>query len=153
MAHILQKESYLAMIRNAEGANIFRNLYVMIEGKPEDILKDGKRSCAVFVSSVLCQFKLVSSAHATVAGLERDLEQSGWRRVDTPQLGDVLVWEPKLQGETESSHAGFYLGGDKAISNNWNTRVPEQHHFTYGTNKDGTPARRLTAIYTHDFVS
>lgn len=141
------------MIRNAEGANLFRNLYVMTNEGSEDVLKDGKRSCAVFVSSILYLFKLIGSPHATVASLERDLEQSGWRKVDVPRSGDVLVWEPRLQGEDETAHAGFYIGDDIAFSNNWETRVPTQHHFTYGTNPDGTPVRKITAIYTHDFAS
>lgn len=149
---IRQKESYLAMMRNAPGARLFRNLYADVGGEVRDILKDGQRSCASFVSFILYSFYLIETPHSTVAGVEKDLLSSGWRRTDTPHEGDVIVWEPKLQAETESAHIGFYLGNDRAISNDWETGVPAEHHYTYGTNPDGSPVRTITAMYTHDFL-
>ncbi|MHB1163503.1 MAG: hypothetical protein ACYCZZ_03220 [Minisyncoccota bacterium] len=149
---ILQKESYLAMIRNAEGTHLFRNLYATVDGDRQDILKDGQLSCAAFVSFVLHSFYLVETPHATVAGLERDLLNSGWHKVETPSPGDVLVWESKLQGDAETAHVGFYLGDDHAISNDWQMRVPAKHHMTFGSHPDGTPSRAITAIYTSSFL-
>jgi hypothetical protein len=148
---ILKKESYLAMIRNAEGTNLFRNLYASVNGEKVDIVKDGKRSCAFFSSLVLHYFNLIETSHATVAGLERDLLKSGWIKTNTPNIGDVIIWEPKLQGDTATTHSGFYLGDNQAMSNDWQTRVPIKHHMTYGVNGDGTPVRAITAIYTRDF--
>lgn len=152
LGNILQKESYLAMIKNAEGSNLFRNLYANIEGKSVDIVQDGKKSCTFFVSTVLYSFYLIATPHATVSGLEQDLVSSGWRKTETPNAGDVLVWEPILQSDTVTAHIGFYLGEDQAISNDWQTRLPIKHHITYGTKSDGTPVRAITAIYTHDFT-
>lgn len=146
---ILQKESYLAMIHNAVGSSLFRNLYLLVDGEKRDILNEGSLSCAFFVSSILHQFQLTAMPHATVSGLERDLKESGWTLAETPRVGDVLIWEPKLQGSGTNAHVGFYLGDDRAISNDWQTRMPAEHHLTYGTNPDGTPIRAVVAVYTH----
>jgi NlpC/P60 family len=151
---ILKKESYLAMIHNAVGTNLFRNLYALVNGEKNDIVKDGVRSCALFVSSILNQFHFIDSTiapHAGIAGLEKNMKNSGWRITDTPQPGDIIFWEPKLQADATNSHIGFFIGNDQAISNDWQTRMPIKHHMTYGTNEDGTPVRAITAIYTRDF--
>ena len=153
---MLKKESYLAAIENAVGTNLFRNLFALVDSEKKDITKDGVASCALFVSALLHQFHLLDSAtapHATVAGLERGLQAFGWQLSETISPGNVLFWERQLQGDMESSHAGFYIGGDRAISNNWETRVPAEHHHTFGTKEDGNPARAITAIYTYDFES
>jgi hypothetical protein len=144
---ILKKESYLAMIHNAVGSNLFRNLYMLVDGEKEDIVRDGQRSCALFVSSILHQFQLITLPHATVAGLERDLQESGWTRVESPKAGDILIWEPKMQTDGEAhAHAGFYLDEDTAISNSDKERVPVQHHMTFGAQ------RAIVAVYTHTFL-
>lgn len=150
---ILQKESYLAMIRNAIGANLFRNLYATVDGEKKDILKDGQLSCASFVSSILYLLYLIKTPHTTVAGLERDLVGSGWKKTDAPHPGDILVWEPSLQADEVNAHVGFFIGGDRAISNSWQTRTPTEHHVTFGTNADRSPARAITTVYTHDLLS
>jgi hypothetical protein len=149
---ILKKESYLAMIHNAVGTNLFRNLYATVNGEKQDITKDGDLSCAFFVSSILAHFHFIESPHGTVAGVERDLKKSGWRTTNTPQPGDVLVWEKKIQNSAVNAHVGFFIGDDQAISNDWQTRVPIKHHMTYGTNEDGTPVRAIVAIYTRDYT-
>lgn len=127
---LLPKESYLAMIRNSVGTNIFRNLYALVDGEKQDIVKDGDFSCAFFVSSILHQFNLVALPHATVAGLEKDLKSSGWKRVRIPRVGCVVVWEPK--------HIGFYIGGGKAISNDSRKGSPRVHPYHN---------REVTALY------
>jgi len=151
---ILSKESYLTMIANAVGSNIFRTLYALVDGVKEDILQDGDKSCAYFVSSVLYQFKFIASPHATVSGLERDLKESGWHLVDTPHEGDILIWESISQAGDEShSHTGFYIGNEQAVSNSYKVKTPVTHHMIFGTNPDGSPARSITAIYTHDVLA
>ena len=144
---VLRRESFLAMIRNAVGANVYRTLYIRDERGKRDVLEDGDLSCAYFASSVLHQFKLIESPHATVAGTVRDLEASGWQKVETPQAGDVLVWEKQEQGRSGAhTHIGFSVGGERAVSNDSFARVPQEHHLTFGE-KDGAPARRITALY------
>ncbi|MBU6491019.1 hypothetical protein KGQ25_02625 [Patescibacteria group bacterium] len=149
---ILQKESYIAMVRNAEGTRLFRNLYAAVDGKRTDIVRDGDLSCAFFVSSILCFFRLIATPHATVSGLVRDLESSGWRKTEIPMPGDIIVWEPLLlsSGETHP-HIGFFLGGEKAVSNDSETQTPINHHVTFGARSDGTPVRAIVALYTRDF--
>lgn len=152
---VLQKESYLATIRNAVGTNMYRNLYALVNGEKQDIVKDGVRSCSLFVSSILNQFHLIESAvapHATIAGLERNMKKSGWQVTDTPKPGDVILWEPIKQVDDVNPHVGFFIGDDQAVSNDWQTSVPIKHHITYGTKSGGKPIRAITAIYTHELT-
>lgn len=149
---LLPKDTYLAMIRNSEGTNLFRHVYALVDGKHEDITDDGNRSCAVFVASILHQFGLVRAIHTGVAGLERDMRSSGWRTIEMPEVGDVLFWEPVEQASGMHAHCGFFLGGDEAISNRDTVRTPAVHHLTFGTGADGAPVRKVTAVYTHDFL-
>lgn len=152
---LLPKESYLAMIRNSVGTNLFRNLYALVDGEKQDILKDGNLSCSFFVSSILHQFNLVALPHATVAGLERDMKSSGWQTTDTPKQGDIVVWEPILQysDDKEHAHVGFFIGNNDAISNSDQKKVPIKHHVTFGTRPNGSSARAITVVYTHEFLA
>lgn len=151
---IVLKDSYLAMVQNAEGANLFRNLYALVDGEKKDIVENGNLSCALFVSIILHTFRLIEAPHATVSGLERDLIKSLWHKTETPSAGDIIIWEAIRQGDDEAHpHIGFYLGNGEAMSNNWQTRVPARHLYTCGTKPDGTPVRAITAIYTHDFLA
>lgn len=150
---ILQKDTYLTMIRSSLGTNLYRNLYALVGGMRADILKDGDLSCAFFVSSLLHQFSLIARPHATVAGLERDLKASGWKLAEMPVPGAVLIWEsvPQTDGEVHA-HSGFFIGGDVAISNSYKEKTPIEHHLTFGETA-GKPARALSAIYVHDFLT
>lgn len=144
---ILKKKSYLAMVRNAaRGENhMFRNLWASVDGEVRDINKDGALSCSFFASGVLYLNKLIGDMHASVAGLERDLEASGWIVVTELREGAVIIWEPRTGGDgTAHRHAGFYIGDDRAISNGSNTTLmPEEHHSTY----EG--ARAIERIWWH----
>ena len=51
-------DTYIVVIKNSVGSNIFRNSYAKVNGKKKDILKNGKVSCAFFVSSILALFPL-----------------------------------------------------------------------------------------------
>src|SRR3989344_62446 len=127
---ILQKESYLAMVRNAVGTNMYRNLFALVDGKKQDIMRDGDLSCAFFVSSVLLGFSLVKSVHGTVDGTVKDMKSSGWKRIKTPRQGCVIVWEPLPEKNGEShKHIGFYIGKGKAMSNNSKKRSPSAHPY------------------------
>ena len=129
--------------------NMFRNLYAKVDGVEQDILKDGDRSCAVFVSSILHHLQLIQEPHATVPGLVRDMEKSGWEEIQNPKEGAVLVWEEQLQASGEMHpHAGFYVGNEEAISNSWQQKQPMVHHYTYGE-EEGKPIRPIAAMYWH----
>lgn len=127
-------ETYLAMIRNSVGSTMFRNFFALHEGKKQDLVRNGELSCAFFVSSILCQFKLIKEVHLTVTGTQKDLEESGWRVIerDTFCKGCVVVWGSKTyeDGETHE-HIGFYVGNNKAVSTNTNTGEVSLHDLEF----------------------
>jgi len=112
----LQFDTYIAVIENSVGSNMFKNLYVTVDGVKKDATEDGWLSCAFYVSSVLTLFKYIKEIHGTVASTVKDLKNSGWVEIDEPVVGSVIVWK---SGENTNghSHIGFYVGNDMAISN------------------------------------
>lgn len=135
-------DNYLAVINNSLGTNIFKNFYAEIDGKREDVMKDGELSCAFFVSSILSLFKLIKEPHATVKSNVNDLIQSGWKETTEPRPGDILVWEEvTFDDGTRNEHIRFYVGGHKAISNSYKLGYPVAHHWTF----EG--ARKVKTIY------
>lgn len=145
---LLLKDTYLQMIRNSVGSKLFRNLYAEVKGKEEDILRNGDLSCAFFVAMLLHHFTLINEPHATVAGLVRDLERSGWVKTEKVMPGTVVLWEEALQKSGERhAHAGFVLDGMTAVSHSDIERTPIEHHLTFGSNGDGSPKRAVVAIY------
>lgn len=127
---LMIKESYLAMIKNSQNSEMFKNLWAKVDGEVQDITQNGNLSCAFYVSSVLYLFKLISNIHATVDGTLKDLEKSGWTEIANPQIGSVLVWAEKDFGLGEKhKHIGFYLGNDMAISNSSQKGQPIEHKF------------------------
>jgi len=157
---VLKLKSLLAIVQNAirEENYLFRNLYAQVEEMGEvDILEDGRNSCAVFVSWILLALEMIKKPHASVDSTERDLIASGWFEIDDPKPGAVIVYgatdevQPFLGIKgVEHRHMGFYIGNDEVISNSSNNgRVPTKHHYTYGTNADGSPKRKVEKIYWH----
>lgn len=130
-------DTYLTAIKNSVNSNIFRNLYVEIDGLEKDITENGNLSCALFVSSLLLIFKLIKDPHATVDGTVRDLKESGWTEITEPKIGCVLVWGKVDFGENNfHKHIGFYVGEKIAISNNSEKGFPTEHNFEfYGQRK------------------
>lgn len=145
--------SYLATIENSVGTNLFRKLFYRINNSSIDVLEDGDLSCAVFVSSILYLFDLIGTRHTTVNGTIEDLEASGWRSIDAPRLGAVILWGfKKLDGGTQGKHRhlGFYLNAETAISNSSDERIVARHHLTYGFFPGGEPRRDIQAYFWHD---
>lgn len=125
-------ENYIATIKASLGTKIFRNLYFRINNKKVDVLRDGDLSCAFFVSTVLKLFGLIGEIHTTVIGTVQDLKILGWKRIEKPRLGAIIVYGPKKfkSGETHK-HIGFYIGGNKAISNSSKNQSPRIHRWNY----------------------
>jgi hypothetical protein len=140
---ILFFDSYFSAIKNSVGTKMFRNLFLNVNGKKSDVLKNGDLSCAYFVSSILYLFGLIKEKHATVDGTLMDMEKSGWREIKKPEIGSVILWETQKKHE----HLGFYLGEKSAISHRPEKRFPIKHHWTYGTDKNGNPKRKIIAFY------
>lgn len=93
----LNQKNYVTMIANSVGTNMFRNFYVRFKdtGIEKDVMDDGDKSCAFFVSSILYLNGLIKKPHATVASVVKDMEENGWAKTDKPKRGDVIVWEEK----------------------------------------------------------
>jgi len=136
-------DSYLAVIKNSVGTNLFRNFYAEVNGKRTDVAIDGVRSCAFLVSTILKVFGLIKEVHLTCQRVVEDMEESGWYKIKKPRIGAVLVWERKKMGGRWFGHIGFYVGGGEAISNSTPARVPKRHHWTF----EGK--REVEAIYWH----
>lgn len=129
-------DSYLAMIKNSVGARMFKNFYCF-KKKKIDVLKNGRLSCAFYVSSILKLFNLISRPHPTVKSTIKDMQANGWEKIKTPKVGAVLRWEKQKGHE----HLGFYIGNQKAVSNSSQKGVPVIHHWTYNGK------RKIIAIY------
>lgn len=130
--HIKKKDTYLALIRNSVGTKTFRNIFAKVDGKKKDILEDGNLSCAYYVSSLLTIAGLISGVHATVSGTVRDLVKNGWIEIKKPKQGAVIVWENVDFGLGEvHGHIGFYIGDNKAVSNDYKKGCPAIHGWTY----------------------
>jgi hypothetical protein len=143
----LKNDSFLQFIKNSIGTRMFRNSYYSLNNKKTDILQNGSLSCAVFASSLLFIFKFIKDVHATVDGTIRDLEESGWEKVNKAAAGDVIIWEAiEVKGRSLHKHIGFYLGNNQAVSNSSKTGLIAKHHLTYGA-KAGKPKRKIESIY------
>lgn len=139
----LNFKSYIQVIKNSIGSKMFRNLYVRSPEKNEfDAMGDGANSCAFYVSSVLLLFGKASAVHGTIERTLEDMTQSGWAKVNTPKIGDVLLWESKDFKDGPHRHIGFYIGGGKAVSNSSTQKAPAMHDKHFGQEK-----RKIEASY------
>lgn len=139
----------LSMVRGSVGTDMFRRIYFTIGGKTVEVLRDGDLSCAVFVSNILLFLGLIKKPHTFVARTVADMERSGWKKIRTLKPGAVVLWAKRRGGSGERHiHIGFYLGGERAVSNFDAKRTPYIHHYTFGT-RNKKPTRAITAIYWH----
>ncbi len=135
-------KSYVSTIKNSIGSNLFQNLYATVDGKEVDITTNGNLSCAYYASSILLIFKLIKSVHATVDGTVRDLKEFGWVEIKEPKIGAVLVWEKVDFGNKQyHKHIGFYIGEEKAISNDQEKGCPNEHDWQFNGK------RKIEAIF------
>lgn len=139
-------DNYFAAIKKSAGSKMFQSVFVRKDGKKLDITKRGELSCAVYVSSILAMFNLISDRHATVRGTLHDMEQTGWHKIKKPKPGALLVWGP--WEKSTHQHIGFYIGSARALSNNATKGVPTRHHWTFGT-RGGKPKRKVVSMWWH----
>lgn len=108
-----------------------------------DITKDGLLSCAFYVSSILVITNLISEVHATVKGTIQDIKSYGWKRIENPSAGDLIVWEENLFSDNKRhKHIGFFIDEETAVSHSDKEKVPTAHHITFNDSRD------IEAIYT-----
>jgi len=125
-------DTYLIVVKNSIGSKLFRNFYAKVNGRKVDIMRNGELSCAFYVSSVLALFKFIKEAHGTVDSTVKDLKKSGWKKVDKPKIGSILVWEKIDFGSNDiHKHIGFFIGDNKAISNSYKLGHPVEHHWSF----------------------
>ena len=117
--------------------------YVKVGNKKEDDTRDGELSCAYFVSSILVMFGLIKKIHRTVDGLIEEMKKCGWKKIENPRKGSILVWEVKKFNEEQHKHVGFFIGNAKAISNDFKKRAPAIHHWTF------KKKRKIETIFWH----
>lgn len=123
---ILVRDSLLARVNDSVGTRMFQRFYARVGDKKLNILDNGDRSCALFVSTVLVGFHLVKEVHATVSGTLRDMESFGWQPLCRPRIGCVIVWEANECGHP---HIGFYVAHGRAISNSSGKGFPDLHPY------------------------
>ncbi|MDD3101686.1 MAG: NlpC/P60 family protein [Patescibacteria group bacterium] len=137
-------QSYFKMIENGVGSNLFRNFYIRQGDKKQDAVQGGKLSCAFFVSTILNNFNLIKQPHLTVKSTLEDMQKMGWSKIKKLKKGAIILWETK----DDHSHLGFYIGNNKAISNNPIKKQPIIHHYTFGPRGDKS-YRQITAVFWH----
>jgi hypothetical protein len=134
-----KRKTLLKLIENSVGTKLFRNNYFFVDGKNKDIVKDGKLSCAFYVSSILYLLKLIKDIHTTVKGTIKDMEESGWYKIEKPKKGAVILYEPGKDGHY---HLGFYWSKNRAVSNVSSKKSPNSHPLNY-------QKRKILAFYYH----
>jgi hypothetical protein len=92
-----------------------------------------------------------------VDGTLKDMKKSGWKEIpfdfaqgkQKPKLGCVILWENQRGHE----HLGFYIGEESAISHRLEKRMPIEHYWTYGVDKNGNPKRKIISLYWNNKLS
>jgi len=128
-------DTYLAVIGNSVGSCMFKNLLVEIDGVKKDATEDGWLSCAFYVSSVLLLFKYIENVHATVSSTVKDLQKSGWIKIENPVPGSIIVWKP-YGGTNKHAHIGFYVGNNQAISNDSSKKYPVKYDWKFNGKRE-----------------
>ena len=141
--------TYFARIVGSEDSHAYRTVWAKVNEVKKDITEGGKKSCALFVSTILHGFDLVESVHTSVPGTVGDLEHSGWKKIPHPRLGAVVTWAGIQYGDgLYHAHMGFVTKKNEAMSMSDKTRTPIRHHLTYG--RPGTKKHRpVMEIWWH----
>ncbi len=135
----LNFENYLTTIKNSCGTNMFRNLYILDDqGQKIDVMENGNLSCAIFVTSILSQFKKIDGRHATVEGTIKALQKYNWQKNNNQNLeiGDIIIWDIPKDKSYNHLHIGFYIGNTLAVSNSSENGFPIAHHYTFNNSRD-----------------
>jgi hypothetical protein len=133
-----KKKTLIKLLKNSIGTNFFKNNYFFDSGKSKDILKNGRLSCAFYVSTILKILNLIKDIHLTVNSTIKDMEENGWYKVKNPKKGSIVVWEKK-EGHY---HIGFYWNKKLAVSNNTSKKTPTFHPLNFKN-------RKILFFYSH----
>lgn len=143
-------KSYIAMVKGSVGSSAYQHFYASFDGEERDTMNGGATSCAYFVSSILTIFGGLDSTGFVVGSVERRLIDYGWKQVDSPEPGDVVVYEVAEQEGEPHAHIGFYIGDERVVSTSSSKKVVVEHDWLYRDHIQ----RGVTAIYrgTHILV-
>lgn len=161
---IMQKETYLAMVQNSIGTQMFRSMIARKNnGEVEDILRDGDYSCAFFVSTILriCEM-LRGRTRTTVRGLREYLtHSSNWEEINCQSIepGDIIFWERVTFADGSSNeHVGIALSQQEAVSTSDSKKMVVNHHINFDfvfhrAEKSGLqrPSRRIIQVFRYKF--
>ncbi len=97
---------------------------------------DGRFACAIFVSGVLKDFRLIHHQHDKVQVVIHGLslvdhvvgkDHFKWKEIELKDIkpGDLIVYERKKK--YACYHIGIYIGDDEVVSNSWKSRTPIKH--------------------------
>ena len=89
------KKNLVAIVNSSVGSRMFRKCNFKIKGKSIEVLDDGDLACAFYVSTILKIFSLIKDLHTTVNGTEKDMVESGWKKIQRPKIGCVIIYAPK----------------------------------------------------------
>lgn len=124
-------KSYIAVIKNSVGARTFRQLYLYDKDADRvvEVLQNGNLACAYFASSVLHHFELIKNYHDSIKDMVEDMKKSGWRKIDHPIIGSVIVWSARTfrKNSKPHKHIGFYVGSGRVISMSSKRGYPVMH--------------------------
>ena len=130
----LLPDTYIETIKKSVGTKMFQNIYALVDGEKTDVAQGGVYSCANYASSILVMFDLIEKRHATVKSTVKDIKNSGWKKIEKPKKGAVIIWEPWKK--SDRNHIGFYVEDNVAISTESDKGgVPHRHHWTYNENR------------------
>jgi len=121
-----KKRTLFSLIKNSIGIKFFRNNYFFIEGKSNDVLKNGELSCAFYVTTILKILGLIKDIHVTVDSTLKDMIKSGWYKIEKPKKGAIVLWDKNENGHY---HLGFYYGNKIVVSNNTFKKYPVCHRL------------------------
>lgn len=138
-------ETYLSVIEGSVGTNMFRHVWADFDGERRDTMNDGGTSCAFYVSGVLAMFNVIEKPSSTIQSVVDNILKAGWQKVEEPEAGDVIIWEPKVYPPVEEAqeHIGFYVRSEKAISTSWRTKTPILHDYMFRDYEE----RKIVGIY------
>lgn len=152
-------ETYLAMIHGSIGSHQYRKLYVCRAAGLDEVIGNGDLACAYYVSSILTLCELSrGGVHTTVTETIRDLEDSGWQKIDSwkttpfPFRGSIVVWAEKMSDTDRKMHRhiGFCISLAEAVSNQAAEKSPQKHDLTFrpeGRTELDPPVREIEAYY------
>lgn len=161
------KKNYLTLIENAaKGENwLFRNFYIVKDGREIDALENGKISCATLVSSILylqnnlLEFlkkpRWINFVHANVPSTTQDMLNCGWYEIKELRPGAVIIWEARkgIDDGLMHSHNGFCISNVEAVSNDSKgTGFPIRHPIDKPSSIDQTP-RKVEKILWHSALN